>query len=234
MPKYQPSDTESVLQLSDVLVLVFDTSTNKYTIKWYNSSTASWEDVVQFDGANKQFTLIPTMVQTPQVEESTPGIRLTGTETNGEDLTIRENAGKIEVFDNASAAVIGQLPYNLVIPIPLLTDAISGSGTVAAAERLYIDTGMLKNVAEAYWEISYDASKLTSDGKAELLDVTDGETIDTITLPYGTTSERTRSSTELLTATYPLKEGIEVKVQVTGDGVNAADLRMARLILIIK
>lgn len=234
MPKYSPSSTESVLQLSDVFVLVFDTSTNKYTIKWYNSSTAAWEDVVQFDGANKQFTEIPTMVQTPQIEENTPGVRLTGTETNGQDLTIRENAGKIEVYDNASAAVIGQLPYNLVIAIPLLTDAISGSGTVAAAERLYIDTGMLKNVAEAYWEISYDASKLTSDGKAELIDVTDGETIDTITLPYGTSSERTRSSTELLTATYPLKEGIEVKVQVTGDGVNAADLRMARLILIIK
>lgn len=234
MPEYSPSSTEAVLQLSDVLVLVFDTSTNEYTIKWYNSSTSTWENVIQYNGANKQFTLIPTMVQTPQVEESTPGIRLTGTETNGEDLTIRENAGKIEVYDNASAAVIGQLPYNLVLPIPILTDAISGSGTVAAPERLYIDTGMLKNVAEAYWEISYDASKLTSDGKAELLDVTDGETIDTITLPYGTTSERTRSSTELLTATYPLKEGIEVKVQVTGDGVNAADLRMARLILIIK
>ncbi len=234
MPEYQPSSTEAAFQLSDILVLVFDTSTNKYTIKWYNSATGTWDNVVQFDGANKQFTVIPTMVQTPQIEGDTPGVRLTGTETNGQDLTVRENTGKLEVYDNASAAVIGQLPYNLVIPIPLLTDAISGSGTVAAAERLYIDTGMLKNVAEAYWEISYDASALTSNGSAELLDVTDGETIDTITLTYGTSSERTRSSTNLLTATYPLKEGIEVKVQVTGDGTNAATLRMARLILVIK
>ncbi len=234
MPKYTPSSTEAVLQLSDVLVLVFDTSTNKYTIKWYNSATGAWDDVVQYDGANKQFTLIPTMVQTPEIEENTPGIRLKGTETNGQDLTIRENTGKIEVYDNVAASVIGQLPYNLVLPIPLLTDAISGSGTVAAAERLYIDTGMLKNVAEAYWEISYDASALTSDGSADLIDVTDGETIDSITLTYGTSSERTRSSTNLLTATYPLKEGIEVKVQVTGDGANAATLRMARLILVIK
>jgi len=117
----------------------------------------------------------------------------------------------------------------LEVAIPLLTDSISGAGTVEAPERYLISSELLKHAKAAYLEISYDASALTADGSAELYDVTAASVIATITLAAGTTSERTRSDDILASLTA----GNEVKVRVTGDGTNAATLRMARLILVL-
>jgi len=114
-------------------------------------------------------------------------------------------------------------------PISLLTESISGVATVEAPERLLISAELLKHAKAAYLEISYDASALTADGSADLYDVTAAAVIGSITLPFGTTSERTRSA-DILAA---LTAGNEVKVRVTGDGTNAATLRAARLIIVL-
>ena len=44
------------------------------------------------------------------INKSTPAVRLIGTETGAKDLSIRENAGRIEIYDNAAAKVIKFLP----------------------------------------------------------------------------------------------------------------------------
>lgn len=44
------------------------------------------------------------------INKSTPALRLIGTETGAKDLSIRENAGKIEIYDNTAAKVIKSLP----------------------------------------------------------------------------------------------------------------------------
>jgi len=134
--------------------------------------------------------------------------------------------------DALSGLTYDQLATNTIqfeIAIPLLTDSISGTGTVEAAERYLISSELLNHAKAAYFEIAYDASSLTSDGSADLYDVTGASVITSITLTAGGSSERTRSS-DILSS---LVAGNEVKVRVTGDGTNAATLRMARLIIVI-
>ncbi len=97
MPEYSPSSTEAVLQLSDVLVLVFDTSTNKYTIKWYNSSTASWEEVVQYDGANKQFTILPTVIDNLELNFGTDNDFGVLYDSSSDTFVIKDNTNGTEV-----------------------------------------------------------------------------------------------------------------------------------------
>jgi len=43
------------------------------------------------------------------IKKSTPGVRLTGTETGAKDITVRENAGRLEAYDEAAAASLGYL-----------------------------------------------------------------------------------------------------------------------------
>jgi len=212
-----------------------DDTANAYYLEFYDSAAAAWKVLIQWDTASQKVkTNFP-------INKDAPAIVLEDTATGGVTRQYASTGGAAKILDGAGAEVVNLEAITsahlaadtiqAVLNIPILTDSISGAGTVAANERIYIDTNMLKHAKSAYWEISFDASTLTADGSADLLNVTDGVTINTITLGAGTSSERTRSASDLLKVTNPLKEGIEVKVQVTGDGTNSATLRAAKLII---
>jgi len=137
--------------------------------------------------------------------------------------------GGADPLSNLAYSQLGSNQIQIEIAIPLLTGSISGATTTEAPERYLISSELLKHAKAAYLEISYDASALTSDGSADLYDVTAASVITTITLAAGTASERTRSSDILAS----LVAGNEVKVRVAGDGTNSATLRMARLIIVL-
>lgn len=50
--------------------------------------------------------------QSAQIIGETPGLRLVGTETDGEDLTLRENAGQIELYDETAGSVAATWDLN--------------------------------------------------------------------------------------------------------------------------
>lgn len=119
-------------------------------------------------------------------------------------------------------------PKNHVVSVPVLTDSISGSGEVRASERVQLDSEMLAEATEAYFEVSYDGSALGSDGSAVLVDPSGPTDVDDVTITAGSTSERDRSGSNIVDS---LPSGGEVKAEVNGDGTNSATLRSARLVL---
>lgn len=69
-----------------------------------------------------------------RIEEATPGIRLSGTETNGEDLTLRENAGSIELYDESTGAVAASWNLNPDLDIGNTTHAATDHEAGGALE----------------------------------------------------------------------------------------------------
>lgn len=70
-------------------------------------------------------TLVGPAIDTDdaRISGTTPGIRLSGTETNAADLTIRENAGTIELYDEGAGAVAASWNLNPDLEIGNTTHA---------------------------------------------------------------------------------------------------------------
>ena len=88
-----------------------DDAANKYYIEFYNSTTAAWEVVEQISTVNKLIEILETITQDVTIKKDTPALRLTGTESGAKDISIRENAGLIEMYDEAAAKLVRNLSY---------------------------------------------------------------------------------------------------------------------------
>lgn len=165
---------------------IIDDVANTWRLQFYDSVAATWKDIMVYD------TDAQTISLDPRISKSIPAIRLSGTETGAKDLSLRENAGKVELYDNAAAAVPLDWLLNpllsytelkadtiqLIVDIPILGDA--AGGTVAA------DAIAIVNFAHTTCVLSAEAIKhlksasiildykwaATADGYLELYDVT--------------------------------------------------------------
>ena len=73
-----------------------------------------------------------------RISKDVPGVRLSGTETDGKDWTIRENAGFLELYDNAAGALADDVPLKQDIRIEKDVPAVRLRGTESGAKDLAI------------------------------------------------------------------------------------------------
>jgi hypothetical protein len=108
----------------------------KYIVQYWDGT--AWVDKLRTDAATGNVELIGTIVQDVQLNKVTPAVRLTGTETGAADLSIRENAGVTEVYDNAAAAVVMTLEAHQARHIAGGADEIAGIAyTQLSADTIY-------------------------------------------------------------------------------------------------
>lgn len=79
-------------------------SAGKCIIQHWNGT--AWVDKLRIDAASGNVEVLGTITQDVRLNKATPALRLTGTETGAKDLSIRENAGKTEIYDNQAASVV--------------------------------------------------------------------------------------------------------------------------------
>ncbi len=125
MPAYSPSSTEGVLQLTDLCVLVFDTSTNKWTIKWYDSTSASWVDVLTIDGSTGDCSI--------------PGNLSVSGQSKTKDVNIANSASPTVAASGGTPTEVTVVQpdsnHNQIIPI---AGKITIGGTLATGEDITV------------------------------------------------------------------------------------------------
>ncbi len=125
--------------------------TGKYKLQYWDGTT--WVDKLSIDAATGNVELIGNFLVDIAINKTTPAIRLTGTETGAKDLSIRENAGKIEIYDNTAAKVIKSLPQ-LDFDSGLVGLTIGTGGAFGAATDLVTAEDMENLIPEAiYMEV---------------------------------------------------------------------------------
>jgi hypothetical protein len=152
-----------------------------------------------------------------RVSKATPALRLSGTETGAKDLSIRENAGRLEVYDNVALAVLGQIVYKLEIPVPLgfiptglATDA---TGVKFEAKQYVVSAELLACAKAAYFES--DLQQLTGGTVAlELYDYTAAAVRASLSL--SATSKGTRSADILASLVSGNPVGVRFNVTAAG------------------
>ena len=130
------------------------------------------------------------------IAAATPRIQLEGTETGGKNLSIRENAGKIDLYDEAGAAVLAFLANTaktvFTVPIPIPDSQQSGLAADStgvkwtSAFKLKIDPTNLKSaVIRATWTASHTDSVTA----IEVYDETAGSVLGSVSGNTGTNAE---------------------------------------------
>lgn len=105
-----------------------------------------------------------------RISKATPSLRLSGTETGAKDLSVRENAGKIEIYDNGTASVVMALESHASRHASDGADPIPTGGLVKS--QLAVDTIRLEvPIPLGYIPtgLATDATGVKFEGKQHLL-----------------------------------------------------------------
>jgi len=92
--------------VKNFLRLRSDETSGKLYLEWLNTDTGKWEVKEQWDANSGDRDVFGKLLVDLVVNKNVPAVRLTGTETNAKDLSIRENAGKTEIYDKATDSVV--------------------------------------------------------------------------------------------------------------------------------
>jgi len=95
-----------LLKVPNFFKYTVDPATGKLIRYWYDSTVPEWKVVDQMDLTEQAYET------DLHVKKSTPGIRLHGEESGGEDWTIRENAGFLELYDNIAGVLEDEWLFN--------------------------------------------------------------------------------------------------------------------------
>jgi len=96
----------TIVLVPNVLRVRADESAGKLYLEWYDSSAATWKVIWQVDIDTGDIDVIGKLLQDLTINKDTPAVKLTGTETDGIDLHVRENAGAAELYDNTNARTL--------------------------------------------------------------------------------------------------------------------------------
>lgn len=183
------------------------------------------------------------------VTASTPKLQLEGTEASAQNLSIRENAGAIELYDEAGAAVASSWDFNPGIQeSDFATDALAnwphmnllpeGAQTGLAADStgvkysgefyVQLDTNMLKNADAVYLEAATNSSSGSETVTVELYDTVNAVVDDSFTISGG--SNRARSAD--ISASLTEGDVYQVRFNVTTAAASGStfDANGARLV----
>ena len=146
------------------------------------------------------------------VSAATPKLRLEGTETGAADLSIRENAGVLEVYDETAAVVKGTLrPLTNLVPI-LIPDSHQSGLTAASTGvkwtsyfKFTVDT---QNLISATLRATWTASATDSVTAIEVYDGTGAAVLGSVSGNAGT--DATASITGFTTGNL-----LQVRLNVT-------------------
>jgi len=130
------------IYLSKILRLR-DRGDGKWGFDWYNSSTGLWEEKWRVDQDTGDVELIGDYIQDITIKKTTPQVILEGTESGGDKLGIRENAGKVEVYDpDGAVAKVDDLIYRHHLKDSgNVSASVGGSGSPASTDILTLATG---------------------------------------------------------------------------------------------
>lgn len=90
-----------------------DDTVAKLYLEWYNGATGSWEVKQQWDASTGNLDVLGKILVDLVVNESTPNVRLTGTETGAADIRMIEDAGSWILQYWNGTAWVNQLSVNM-------------------------------------------------------------------------------------------------------------------------
>lgn len=138
--------------IPNYLRLRSDDAAGKLYLEWYNSAAGTWDIKEQWDADTGNRDVFGGLLVDLVVNKSIPAVQLQGTETDAKDLSIRENAGKTEIYDNGAGSVVMTLESHQARHASGGADAISGLAYTqfsADSIQLTVDIPMVADFAGA-------------------------------------------------------------------------------------
>jgi len=178
---------ERIISLGPNHRIIVDDTLNIWKLQFYDTTAAVWKDIMAYKTDDQTISL------DPRIRKSIPSVRFSGTEAGAKDLSIRQNAGRIELFDNVAGVVptdwdlspklsFTELKPNTVqfeIPVELFPNApVTIAADAAASTRVinpvrYLVSNILKkHLKSAFFEVSVLSGGGNHDW--ELYDITAG------------------------------------------------------------
>jgi len=84
---------DRIIELGANHRIIVDDTANTWKLQFYDSAAGVWKDIIGYDTSGQKITT------DLDVNKDTPATVLRGTETNAKTLAVRENAGKLEIYD---------------------------------------------------------------------------------------------------------------------------------------